>query len=47
MKVRELIANPTWGANTLENLMSGDLSSADIMGIGLKVDNKLESLGAE
>jgi hypothetical protein len=47
MKVRELIANPTWGANTLESLMSGDLSSADIMGIGLKVDNKLESLGAE
>jgi hypothetical protein len=47
MKVRELIANPTWGANTLESLMSGDLSSADIMGIGLKVDNKLESLGDE
>lgn len=47
MKVRELMANPTWGANTLENLMSGDLSSADIMSIGLKVDNKLESLGAE
>ena len=47
MKVRELTTNPTWGAQTLENLMSGDLSSADIMGIGLKVDNKLESLGVE
>lgn len=47
MKVRELTTNPTWGAQTLESLMSGDLSSADIMGIGLKVDNKLESLGVE
>lgn len=47
MKVRELTANPTWGAQTLESLMSGDLSSADILEIGLKVDNKLESLGAE
>lgn len=45
MKVRELISNPTWGANTLESLMSGDLSTADILEIGLKVDNKLESLG--
>lgn len=45
MTVREKIANPTWGAQTLENLMSGDLSSADILEIGLKVDNKLESLG--
>ena len=47
MKVRELTANPTWGAQTLESLMSGDLSSADILEIGLKVDNKLESLGVE
>lgn len=47
MKVRELTANPTWGAQTLESLMSGELSSADILEIGLKVDNKLESLGAE
>ena len=47
MKVRELTTNPTWGAQTLESLMSGDLSSADILEIGLKVDNKLESLGAE
>ena len=47
MRVRELTTNPTWGAQTLESLMSGDLSSADILEIGLKVDNKLESLGAE
>ena len=47
MKVRELTTNPTWGAQTLESLMSGDLSSADILEIGLKVDNKLESLGVE
>ena len=47
MKVRELMANPTWGATTLENLMSGEVSTADILEIGLKVDNKLESLGAE
>ena len=47
MKVRELMVNPTWGAQTLENLMSGDVSSADIMSIDLKVKNKLESLGVE
>ena len=47
MRVRELTTNPTWGAQTLESLMSGDLSSADILEIGLKVDNKLESLGVE
>lgn len=47
MKVRELTANPTWGAQTLESLMSGDLSSADILEIGLKVDNKLEVLQGE
>lgn len=47
MKVRELSGNAEWGAKTLESLMSGDLSSADILEIGLKVNNKLESLGAE
>lgn len=44
MKVRELSGNKTWGANTLESLMSGELSSADILEISLKVNNKLESL---
>ena len=47
MKVRELTANPTWGAQTLESLMGGEVSTADIMSIDLKVKNKLESLGAE
>lgn len=44
MKVRELSGNETWGANTLESLMTGELSSADILEISLKVNNKLESL---
>ena len=44
MKVRELSGNPEWGAKTLESLMSGEVSSADILEISLKVSNKLESL---
>ncbi len=44
MKVRELTLNPEWGASTLQSLMTGELSSADILEIGLKVDNKLDSL---
>ena len=47
MKVRELSGNAEWGAKTLESLMSGEISSADILEISLKVSNKLESLGAE
>lgn len=47
MKVRELSNNPEWGAKTLESLMSGEVSSADILEISLKVSNKLESLGVE
>ena len=46
MKVRELSGNPEWGAKTLESLMSGEVSSADILEISLKVSNKLESLEA-
>lgn len=46
MKVRELSGNQEWGAKTLESLMSGEVSSADILEIGLKVSNKLESLEA-
>lgn len=46
MKVRELSNNPEWGAKTLESLMSGEVSSADILEISLKVSNKLDSLGA-
>lgn len=44
MKVRELSGNSEWGAKTLESLMSGEVSSADILEIDLKVKNKLESL---
>lgn len=47
MKVRELVGNDEWGANTLDSLIKGELSSADILEIGLKVDNKLESLGGK
>ena len=45
MKVRELINNPEWGAVTLESLMNGNLQTADILAIKLKVNAKLESLG--
>lgn len=47
MKVRELSGNQEWGASTLQQLMSGTLSSADILEISLKVDNKLDSLKGE
>lgn len=45
MKVRELLGNDAWGATTLERLMSGNVSSSDILEIELKVNNKLDSLG--
>ena len=45
MKVRELLGNDAWGATTLERLMSGNVSSADVLEIELKVNNKLDSLG--
>ena len=44
MKVRELIDNPEWGAVTLESLMNGNLQTADILAIKLKVNAKLESV---
>lgn len=47
MKVRELTTNPDWGASTLDQLVKGELSSADILEISLKVDNKLDSLKEE
>ena len=47
MKVRELTMNADWGASTLQQLISGELSSADIMEIGLKVDLKLDGLKEE
>lgn len=45
MQVRELINNPDWGKETLKQMYSGELTSADILSIGLKVDAKLESVG--
>ena len=46
MKIRELTNNEEYGASTLQKLMSGTLSSADILEIDLKVKNKLEKVGA-
>lgn len=46
MKVRELSGNDEWGKETLKALYSGEVTSADILAISLKVDTKLESLGA-
>lgn len=45
MKVRELSGNDEWGKETLKALYSGEVTSADILAISLKVDTKLESLG--
>lgn len=44
MKVRELSGNTEWGKETLKALYSGEVTSADILAISLKVDAKLESL---
>ena len=44
MKVRELSGNDEWGKETLKALYSGEVTSADILAISLKVDTKLESL---
>lgn len=46
MKVRELTDNAEYGKSTMEKLLSGNLSSADILEIDLKVKNKLEKVGA-
>lgn len=46
MKVRELSGNDEWGKETLKALYSGEVTSADILAISLKVDTKLESFGA-
>lgn len=43
MKVRELSGNDEWGKETLKALYSGEVTSADILAISLKVDAKLES----
>ena len=46
MKVRELTKNEEYGKSTMDKLLSGNLSSADILEIDLKVKNKLEKVGA-
>lgn len=47
MKIREKIGNPEYGNSTLDILLSGKVSSADIMSIDLKIKNKMESVGLE
>lgn len=47
MKIKEKTNNPDYGKPTLQRLMSGSLSSADIMEIDLKIKNKMESVGLE
>ena len=47
MKIKEKTNNPDYGKPTLQRLMSGSLSSADIMEIDLKIKNKMESIGLE
>lgn len=46
MKIRELTGNAEYGKSTMEKLLSGQCSSADILEIDLKVKNKLEKVGA-
>lgn len=46
MKIREITQNQEYGKSTMEKLLSGSLSSADILEIDLKVKNKLEKVGA-
>ena len=47
MTVRGKLNNPTWGETTMNNIISGELTAADLLAIELKVDNKLDSLGGE
>lgn len=44
MKIRDLIDDETYGTATLNKLMSGTLSSADILEIDLKVKQKLKKV---
>ena len=47
MKVRELSGDENWGAVTINNIMSQTVSTADLLSIELKVDNKIEVLGGD
>ena len=45
MKIRQVLGDDTYGAKTLEKVMSGALSDADVMEIDLKIKNKMEKVG--
>lgn len=45
MLVREKLGDESWGANTLDKIIKGEVTPADLLQISLKVDNKLDSLG--
>lgn len=45
MKVREKLEDDSWGDKTLQKLLSGELSSADILEVDLKVKAKMEKVG--
>ena len=47
MKVRELTGDENWGAVTINNMMSQTVSTADLLAIELKVDNKIDTLGGD
>ena len=44
MEVRALLGDENWATNTLQRLMTEDISSEDLMEMSLKIDNKLDSL---
>lgn len=45
MKIREHIDDAEYGAKTLEKIMSGKLTSAELLEIDLKIKNKMEKVG--
>lgn len=45
MKIREKTGDQGYGVKTLEKVMSGTLSSADLMEIDMKIKNKMEKVG--
>ena len=47
MKIRTIKNDQTYGASTLQNLMSGTLTSPEIMQIQLTIEDRLEELGAK
>lgn len=44
MDVRSKLGNNSWGENTVNSILTEELSSADLLSIELKVNNKLDSL---